>query len=201
MKALQNIFLVIAVIAIIYLIYYYTVVSKRAPTGGSTTLSPVTPTGLGTGLTHGGSTTAPSTLPSITTGTVASTARSVLVLKQDTTPASAPNTLSGLEGISKTPITGIKQKIHFTTNFLDICPNYIWHNGVYYVHYHSETNAEGIKICYYQFNKNVLPNFITPTPSIGCDYRVYFSGVEYVYNSSAPVVTASNYLNCKYKKV
>jgi hypothetical protein len=93
----------------------------------------------------------------------------------------------------------VKPFIHFTTNFSNTCPQYVWYSKALYRYIGTVTNTSGIKTCYYKFDKAIFPSELKVMVSaLPCSaFKYYLSGVEYAYSGSE---TKQGLNYCIYKK-
>lgn len=120
---------------------------------------------------------------------------STKVALTDVAPASNPNSLFISANESNVASYNIftyavfgKGFIHYDTNFSTSCPPYLWYKKSYYSLLGSNTDASGVKTCYYKLDKNVLPQQLkvqSLTPPYACtEFKYYVSGVEYVFDKA-----------------
>lgn len=186
-KALPYIIGTVVVLALIaawyFLIYKPGLASTSTGTG----------TGTGTGTTPADGTTCTSTGGTTNDGTY----QSGVCVKTNTDPATVAASVEvPFSDITDTPAltdvnigakstaaqSSFNQYIHYKGNaLLDNCRNFIWYNGAYYIKYFSKTVGNDL-MCYYKFDKDLLPASFRLKFTLPFTTPRYLSNVEYQYH-------------------
>lgn len=94
--------------------------------------------------------------------------------------------------------------VHYETgNTQGGCPSSIWWRNSFYVVVGSNINSQGIKTCYYKFDRSAFPSSIKINPELGsCNTQGYYiSGVKYNFSGKQAIPqTLPVKYNCIYTK-
>lgn len=209
---MRGFFIFLAVILVLGVIVYYSIVNTTANAqgeGGGSEQAPPRPNTSGTGIATPDTTATPVSLPMSLHSTKVS-GGSIIVPTKSLSAFFIGISEANLSSfnILGSPVSN-PELIHYETSFNSQCPQYVWYNRSLYALRGTDVNSTtGVKTCYYKNAQSSLPSELkVQTTAIAgqcANFKLYLSGVEYRYTKSStetiynPFATTVNY--CVYQK-